>query len=647
MDAEQVSHGQQGRNRIAFYILAALIAAAVGLGIWLASQPLYPVTDDERVLWDAGRGNADWSVYVVEKGQQRALTYDGDGLFSGLSVRGQTFYASCMLETLYPQTLLSIDTQYRFALFLDDELIYTQEPLGDNSAPDSVRLSGSLSGAAQPVVVPLPEDAGGKRLVIAQAQRSAPEDAVSGSGQVYFGPVAVTGQTRLSTGLSSDALRATYPAILLLVLAAVLAGAFLFSVYNSKPNAPTLYLFLCALLWMGSVLCSSEVLAVYYRWTGPLQELFYYDGFAFMFLFLAEQMKRYSKLMYAVAAAYAVLFVLRLIAQYFIANDAVSGVLEALPDILTLPILGFAIVLAFIESAQGNENYRLFTRLFIAGLALYGIVLLISYIRGGFVWTVFSTNMIEGLSTWRFTYLLDVLRYVLIASCFVCTAAQFVRQAVGRGADHIMLRERIKMAEQEYLDLERHAKKEAASRDDVRRHLSVIDEYLESGSTDLAQLYLNQTSVALERTTAPVATRNPVVDTILNAKIFEAREAGIDINVQTGHLPRVLPLSQADLSAVLINTLDNAIAAARRSREKTMAVKVYMSRGYFCYRCENSTGLMVDDAAGKGYGLQIVEEIADAHDASMVFEQGQHIFVLSLSFPTPAANRKDGFAPVF
>lgn len=644
MDAEQISVGQHSRSRTAFYIVAVLIVAALGFGIWLASQPLNPVTEDELVIWDTGRGNAAWSVYTIDKGKPQALSYEGDGRFSGLKLDGQTFYAAYTLDEEYPQTLLSIDTDYRFALFIGSDLVYTQEPLDADTEITDIRMSGELSGAPSPVVVPLPEGYQGQQMTIVQAQKSVDEDT---DGTVYLGPVTLAGQTRYVTGMSSEVLWTTYPAVLLLVLACVLAGAFLFSVYSGKPDASSLYLFLCSLLWMGSVLCSTRTLYVYFGWTGPLQQLFYYDGFAFLFLFLAEQMKRYAKLMYIIAALYAVMFVLGLLSRYVLPPSPMADLLASIPPVLTLPVLAAAIVLAFVEAARGNPTYRLFRKLFLAGAVLYGIVLLVSALRGGIMWTSFVDSLSEGVQSMQFPYVLDVLRYILVAACFVCTAAQFVRLAVRAGADRIMLRERIRMAYQEYLDLERHAKKEASTRDQVRRHLSTADEYIAGGSPDLAQLYLSQTGVALERTTAPVATRNPVVDTILNAKIFEAREAGIDINVQTGHLPRVLPLSSEDLAAVLINTLDNAIAAARRSHEKTMAVKVYMHKGFFCYRCENSMAHLAGDDAGSGYGLQIVEEIADAHDASLVFEQGQHIFVLSLAFPTPSADRRNGWAPSF
>lgn len=645
MDQEQLSRGQTpGHHKTAFYIVAVLIAAALAFGIWLAAQPLYPITDNTAVLWDAGRGDADWEVYTMEKGQKKSLTYDGSGYFSGLAVRGQTFFAARQITEEYAEALLSIDTPYRFALYLNGELLYTQEPVEDSQNMAHLNLSGELSGAPVPVVVPLPEGYAGCELTIVQAQRGPEEDPL----RVQFGPVSISGKTRAQTGLSSEALRSAYPAVLLLVLACVLAGAFLFSVYNGKPDAPSLYLFLCTLLWMGSVLCSSEMLHQYYEWTGPLAQLFYYDGYAFMFLFLAEQMRRFAKLMYIFAALYAVFFALGLVAEYFLPADTLADVLTQIPDLLTTPVLVVAIVLAFVEAKDGNRDYTLFTRLFLVGFTAYLVALLVSFVRGGLMWTSFLDGLREGLETWRFTYVLDVLRYILVAACFVCTTAQFIRSAIRRGADRAMIRQRIRLAEQQYLDLERHARKEAATRQDVRRHLSIIGDYIDAGTVDLAQLYMNQMSVALERTTTPVATRNPVVDTILNAKVFEAREAGIDVNIQTGHLPRVLPLSQADLAAVLINTLDNAIAAARKSREKTMAIKAYMHQGFFCYRCENSMARMDEDASGRGYGLQIVEEIADAHDASMIFEQGQHIFVLSLAFPTPsAAQRTADWSPIF
>lgn len=642
MEQDQTSIAPRAHGRTLFYIIAILVAAAVGFGIWFASAPLYPVTSEQRTLWDAGAGSDAWKVYVVEDGERKDLSYRGGGFFSGISAPGQTFFAQRTLEDDYEQAVLLIDSEYCFSVFLDGKLLYTQEPGSSAVKMDELEMSGELSGAADPAAVALPKGYAGKTLTIVSAQRGGERE-----GSVYLGPVILIGSARLLTGLSSELLGTTYPAVLLLVLAFVLAGAFLYSTYRGKPNASTLYLFLCSLLWTGSVLTASPLLREYYDWAGPLAQLFYYDGFVFMFLSLAEQMRKYRRLVYILAAVYAIVFVFGLLSEYMFTQNFLTEIVQQIPEYLTFPLLILAITLTFIEARKSKGPYRLFRRLFIIGCLLFGAALCISAFRGGMLYDWFCEHMLADIEDFRFEYMIDVLRFILIGDCFVCTAAQFFRVAVKHGADRALIRERIKLAQQTYRELERHAKREAAMRDDVRRHLSVADDYLAEDAVDLAQLYLHQISVALERATVPVSTCNPVVDAILNAKIYEARGNGIDINVQTGRLPRLLPLTEEELAAVLLNTLDNAIAAAAQSRKKTMTVNVSMHKGFFCYRCENSTGLMPEPASGHGYGLQIVEEIADERDASFVLEQGQHMFVVSLAFPTPSAHRgrKESWVP--
>ena len=56
---------------------------------------------------------------------------------------------------------------------------------------------------------------------------------------------------------------------------------------------------------------------------------------------------------------------------------------------------------------------------------------------------------------------------------------------------------------------------------------------------------------------------NRMIDIILNGRLAAAKAAGIDVEILSAQAPETLPMRDADLCSLMLNLIDNAIAAAK------------------------------------------------------------------------------------
>ena len=132
-----------------------------------------------------------WTVFVQEGQRRRELTADGFGGFSGLSFLGQTFYFSRVMTEEVHQPVLTLDVANRsVAVFLDDELLYSDAPAQDNRI-GHLNLT-LLPWDRESVTVSLPPDYLGKTLTVAQSSGNPETQALPPIEELRVYPCAVT-----------------------------------------------------------------------------------------------------------------------------------------------------------------------------------------------------------------------------------------------------------------------------------------------------------------------------------------------------------------------------------------------------------------------------------------------------------------------
>ena len=126
---------------------------------------------------------------------------------------------------------------------------------------------------------------------------------------------------------------------------------------------------------------------------------------------------------------------------------------------------------------------------------------------------------------------------------------------------------------------------------------------------------------------------NPLVDAIFRQKAEVCRERGVALSSDLVLTDR-LPLSDAELSSLMSNLLNNAIEAAGKCPKPWIRMRIYPARDYLCMEVSNSA----DDASLRsnpalhttkeqpdlhGIGLQVVREIAQRHQGMVFFDIDQ------------------------
>lgn len=627
------------QHAVIFWICLAAAACATAACAAFLAIPLSPLPDGETVLWDAeappGQTNG-WDVYIMEDGVRRSLTPEGGGYFSGTSRAGQTFFASRTLEKVFASPQLETNTGCRFAVFLDEDLIYTDGAKISGIFPD-ISIAPEAAESIFPERFSLPGDYAGHVLTIAQTSLSEKDTAYDGSFEVFFGPVILYDNVWYESDISAATARTAYPATALAVIGILLLVTFLVGARTQSPDAAMAFLCAFVLLWMADICVGSDALNVYYESWWPFAPVFYYGSLTFLFLFMGAHMERFRKPVYVLSAADAGSAVLDACMQACGANVMY---ISDLPVWLSCVLLIACIVFAFFEARRGNAFYRLFSRLFPVACGIFVVLVLAGALGPDF--NARSIGIQASLIAYGAapSYLLYLGRALLIGVCVACALTDFVRTTVRRRTDAALIEQRMETAERSANQLKRHARETAMLQHDMRRHLGTISLYLQSGETNRALSYLEDIGAGIEALPSIADTGNVTVDLLLNAKLGEAAEKGICTQVGIGHLPEELPLTESETASVLLNTLDNAIRAAAMTSEKHLSVRLYVRGSFLCYVCSNSSSASAAKsaaAAGHGYGLRIVRGIAERHDGLVEVDLSPGTFRITCLFPLEQA----------
>lgn len=157
---------------------------------------------------------------------------------------------------------------------------------------------------------------------------------------------------------------------------------------------------------------------------------------------------------------------------------------------------------------------------------------------------------------------------------------------------------------------------------DFHHHLQTLRGQLEAGETEHALAYIEQLDRRLIKMDTLIKTGNISLDAILSAKLSQAKAEHIAVNVKAC-VPDRLTITDAELSILVGNLLDNAIEACRAVRGERF-IRIYMSiKGKMLYFSmlnssgtkKNKTGSLFSSHKDgfHGLGLRRAESILEKH----------------------------------
>ena len=177
---------------------------------------------------------------------------------------------------------------------------------------------------------------------------------------------------------------------------------------------------------------------------------------------------------------------------------------------------------------------------------------------------------------------------------------------------------------------------------DFHHHLQTLKVQIESGEIERAIAYIEELDKALMNVDTLLKTGNVSLDAILSAKIAQAKAENISVTVKA-NVPDSLTISDAELSIIVGNLLDNAIEACRTvSGERFIRIYATMKGNMLYFSMLNTAGakkkkigsLFATQKDGMhGFGLRRAEAILEEHGGWVKYNSEDGAFTSEFLVP--------------
>ncbi len=209
--------------------------------------------------------------------------------------------------------------------------------------------------------------------------------------------------------------------------------------------------------------------------------------------------------------------------------------------------------------------------------------------------------------------------------------------------DNAMLAAQSEHAKNEIFALQQAQRQTAIYRHDMRHHLSLLRGYLAAGDVSQASEYIRQTQDGIDKIVPVQYCENNTVNLILSSFAAKAAQQGVAFSAEAT-IPADLPLSDAELCALLSNGLENAVSAAAQVSEALLPtvrfncqphkdkLLLYISNPY-SGTIVLQDGLPESPRPGHGFGVKSIKLIVEKHAGYCSFETGGGVFILKVVLP--------------
>ena len=178
---------------------------------------------------------------------------------------------------------------------------------------------------------------------------------------------------------------------------------------------------------------------------------------------------------------------------------------------------------------------------------------------------------------------------------------------------------------------------------DMKNHLLALRRYEQERDWDGIHEYLEKLSDAILVRNYQVWTGNQMLDMILNQKMQDAKDSGVQMTIQTKVFTK-LPFTDWEIITLFGNLLDNALEATQKvtSENPWIHVKFIRRNRLFYVEIENSAEEAVKVENGQlrsqkeenglhGYGMKNVREIVEKHEGDLQYITTDTSFLVSVS----------------
>jgi len=167
-------------------------------------------------------------------------------------------------------------------------------------------------------------------------------------------------------------------------------------------------------------------------------------------------------------------------------------------------------------------------------------------------------------------------------------------------------------------------------RHDLKNHITVVKELLESEKTEAALQYVQGMEDLTADISFPVSTNHPVLDILLGNKLGIAEENQIEVQCSM-IVPYPCGISDIDFCIIIGNALDNAVSACnqiRNGKQKYIHVTGKVQGDFLFMEIENSYNGR--RAVRGGTGLSNIRTAVEKYHGAMEIRTEGETFVLSI-----------------
>lgn len=338
---------------------------------------------------------------------------------------------------------------------------------------------------------------------------------------------------------------------------------------------------------------------------------------------------------FAYAMEFAVMGVLSLQREEFVYNKVLYTVTALMG---TVCMLLFARLAKHFYSpkheSNQNRNWTLVTTIFPIASVL--IVLLL--------YTVISGQELQS------SFAVFCLCIVAVANIIVLLMIEQLKRSTQEHEMLVAISERERQQQESVVALSAAYGAQRKLTHDFRKHLSVLEELLQTNQVVEASRYVSQLQEEHTERILLVNTHNATIDAILNQKGYKAQKHHIEMRFEVNDLSGI-HIRPADCTIVLGNLLDNAIEACQKLPEEKRWIQVSVVHTPLLGNQAGSIFISVlnpsipvkivnqdiattkPDASFHGFGLRNVKTILEKYNAEydMVYEDG--MFAFSLDWP--------------
>ena len=248
----------------------------------------------------------------------------------------------------------------------------------------------------------------------------------------------------------------------------------------------------------------------------------------------------------------------------------------------------------------------------------------------------------------------DVLYFLCFSVCLLTlafTIFYYLDQliVIDRTTHYITLTQEIlEVNKQHYAEIMKSQEELLRLKHDFLKHLNTLHNYVGTGHTKEAEVYLSQLLRHPLYQKQTVRTSNTTVDSILNQSLARLSQEGIALDYQV-MIPPVLPFEDVDLCIILANLMSNATEACLKlSEEERKDAKIHLrimqKKGFLYIEIQNNysgqirmeNGLFLSskrNMENPGIGISNIQATVEKYDGVMKIVHKDSVFRVQIIMP--------------